>query len=190
MDDGLDTGVQGRVWGVEAVGVHQSADPVVVDGLVGMDQDRIPLSNVNRETLDLNGLHIDTIGFNDCQVMVIDRELEVGKTSSVDDTNTIGSPCLEIEQRHGGAIVTLIACGEKGLSVSRAVKCATAVDNTAVGDGLGSFALRAEIPRDEGTRIGVIMVGDHHDNILLIICKVRFIWAVDDQRAIDTVDVL
>ena len=57
----------GRVeTAVESSGtnVGVGADPVVVDGLVGVEYERVALSGEDLDTVDGEGLNVDTIGFD------------------------------------------------------------------------------------------------------------------------------
>jgi len=75
-------------------------DPVVIDGLVGIEDDVVTLASKDVDTRDSVRLSRDTIDCDDGQVVLVDRNSEFTTDSLADDTETVtlaGSDCLDGE---------------------------------------------------------------------------------------------
>lgn len=91
-------------WVVLTVGVigrvttgRRSSDPVIVDWLIGFEDNRDTLSCVDIDVLDLSRLMLDTIGFYERYVVVVNREGEERPASDSEDTEPVTLPMLDID---------------------------------------------------------------------------------------------
>jgi len=96
-------------------------NPVVTNGLVGIEDDGVTLASKDVETRDDVRLDLNTVDFDDGEVVLVDRHGEFATDGLGDDTETValaGLDCLDGEGDLGAA-----------------VEAASAVHDTRVGDG-------------------------------------------------------
>jgi len=75
--------------------IHLRSQPVVGGGLVGVEEDRVPLRDVDLEAVDGQGLDESGVGFNDGEGVVVDGELEFAKSAGVDEPEAVGLILLD-----------------------------------------------------------------------------------------------
>ena len=68
---------------------RDGTEPVVVNSSASIHNDRVALSDENRERVDYEGLVFDTVGFDDSEVVAIERDGEEGPAGNVDKTEAI-----------------------------------------------------------------------------------------------------
>jgi len=84
-------------------------DPIVRNGLVGSNDDRVPLCDEDIELIDNEGIALDTISFDNGHVVTVDREAIEGTASDVGDTETVALSVLDIDDGEWHLGTTLVA---------------------------------------------------------------------------------
>jgi hypothetical protein len=93
-DEKLTVGV--ACWGTTG---GRSTDPVVVDRLVSIQDGRVTLSSVDIDILDLSGHMFNTIGLNEGDIVVVDREGKEWAASNCEDAQAVSLSLFDID--HG-----------------------------------------------------------------------------------------
>lgn len=75
----------------------RSTDPVVINRLIGIQDNRDTLSSVNIDVLHFNGVVLNTIGFYEGDVVIVDREGKEGTTSGSKDTEAVSLAFLDVD---------------------------------------------------------------------------------------------
>jgi len=75
----------------------RGTDPIVCNGLVGSNDNRVPLCDEDIELIDNEGIAFNTISFDNGHVVTVDREAIEGTASDVDDTETVALSVLDID---------------------------------------------------------------------------------------------
>jgi hypothetical protein len=80
----------------------RSSNPVVTDRLVSIEDNGYTLSSINIDILDLDGIVLDTVGFHERDVVIINRESEKWSARDGNDTESVALSFLDIDdgERH------------------------------------------------------------------------------------------
>lgn len=89
-----------RVGGWATTGGRRT-NPVIVDGLVGVQNRREALSGVDIDILDFSGLMFNTVSFNESDVVVVDGESPEGTARHREDTQAVPLPLLDVYDSPG-----------------------------------------------------------------------------------------
>jgi len=100
----VEVGVSG--WASDTT-CTRGTDPVVGNGLVGSNDDRVSLGDEDIELIDDKRVALDTVSFDDCHVMTIDREAVHWPTSNVHDTETVSLSLFDVYDSEWGCGTTL-----------------------------------------------------------------------------------
>jgi len=95
-------------------------NPVVTNGLVGIEDDGVTLASKDIETRDGVRLDFNTIGFDDGEVVLVDRHRKFATNGLRDDTKTVALAGLNFLDSEG--------------DLGTAIEAASAVHDTGVGD--------------------------------------------------------
>jgi len=153
-----------------------STDPIVRNGLVGSNDDRVPLGDEDIELIDNEGIALNTIGFDDGHVVTVDREAVEGTASDVDDTETVALPALDIDDGEWHLGTTLEAT------------------NTVNEDGIRNWydgCLVVHLLQQRSLLVVIVGKGDDSGEVINVVHMfVRVVGVVDDQCATETIAVL
>ena len=83
-DGRVDAAIEG-----ERADVGEGADPVVVDGLVGGEDERVALACVDLDLVNGEGLVVDRVDLDDRHVVAVDRERVVGVARERGETEAV-----------------------------------------------------------------------------------------------------
>jgi hypothetical protein len=89
--------------------IHLRSQPVVGGGLVGVEEDRVALCDVDLEAMDRPGLDEGGVGFDDGERVVVNGELEFAKCACVDEPEAVGLVLFNGNDGAGGVIVADVA---------------------------------------------------------------------------------
>lgn len=159
---------------------HWSANPVVSDRLVGLDDNTVTLAGVDIQKVNSKWVMVDTINFNDLEGMTGDGECKEAVSRGIDDAEPVAESLLDIDPGPRSSWTT----DETTFSVN----------STTVRDWLvATTVIRVKellIELDGGCMVPVCQDNNGIGVVNVIEAKVRILRIVNDQSSTEAVDIL
>ena len=159
---------------------HWGANPVVIDRLVGLDDDTVTLSGVDIQEVNSKWVVVDTINFDDREAVTGDGECKEAVSRGIDEAESVAKSLLNIDPGPRGSWTTN--------------ETTFAVDGTTVRDWLvaTTVIVAKELIIELDCRCMVPVCQDNNGVgvVNVIEAKVGVHRIVDNQRSTETVDIL
>jgi len=156
---------------------HWSANPVVVDRLIGLDDNTVTLAGVDIQKVDSKWVVVDAINFDDREGVTGDGECKGAVSRCINEAEAVASSSYDVDHGPRGSWTTGITT--------------FAVNGTTVGDWLMATTVKELVVElDGGCMVPVRQDNDGAFVVNIIEVAVRIVWVVDDQSSTETVYIL
>ena len=159
---------------------HWSANPVVSNRLISLDDNTVTLAGVDIQKVDGKWVVVDAINFDDLEGVTGDGECKEAVSRGINEAEAVAESLLDVDPGPRGGWTT--------------DETTFAVNGTTVGDWLVATtvitAKELAVELDGGCMVPVRQDNDGVGVVNIIEAEMRIRWVVDDQSSTETVYIL